>query len=145
MVLRRKRWSADRAHALHVADLRNNLTATDDAVQVRPPLWRQASLLRTQLKTDLEVYYGQHVSGEPSHSDDERTFLDNSVLKPYSCVSGPRRLWMWMWMWFRFTVLRADDPIIRARRLWQRVKRMEYKSRRPDTLQTNEQTAVETE
>jgi hypothetical protein len=80
---------------------------------------RQASLLRTQLKADLEVYYGRHVSGDALRTHEETTFLRSTVLKPALFEELPpsvRRL-----MWLRYNVLRRDEPVLRTPALWQRV------------------------
>jgi hypothetical protein len=82
-------------------------------------LSRQASLLRTQLKADLEVYYGRHVSGDRLGSIAEVEFLKSTVLKPALFDELPWRIRGWRWL--RYHVLRRDDPVMRARAMWQRV------------------------
>lgn len=107
--------------------LRNDLAGkeTDDYPCPHPDLRQQASWLRTQLKADLEVYYGRHVSGD-SLTFDEVTcrYFGHTVFKPFNSNRRCTRVGMR----FRYAVLRADDPIVRAARFWTRVERRSRKN-----------------
>jgi hypothetical protein len=102
----RKLWQA----------VRENLLAGGGG---RVTLSRQASLLRTQLKADLEVYYGRHLSGDRLRSEAEKDFLQSTVLESALFDALPARTRKWMW--FRYHILRRDEPVMRTRALWRRV------------------------
>jgi hypothetical protein len=78
-------------------------------------LQREASLLRTQLKADLEIYFGGHVSSDLVKDQTRIKYLRDTVLHRDFYTTKPRRTRLWMRVRFR---LESDDPIMRARALW---------------------------